>query len=136
MQYVVAVGFFFNFSFVPDQTTFFPTETVLKCHRTTIPLLTGLRTFSDVELSTLIVGAAPNQDEFWSLEHLQRNLQPAHGFTRDSETFKSFLEVMTELTVEQRRNFLSFVTGATVLPRLGFAGLKPGVQVGLGPIGM
>lgn len=89
----------------------------------------GLQSFTDQELSALIVGAAPNQDEFWTLEHLRRHLEPAHGFSRDSLPFVWFLEVLSELNVAQRKNLLSFVTGATVLPRSGFAGLKPGVQV-------
>ena len=48
-----------------------------------------------------------------------------HGFNMDSKSVKNLLQTMSELSKEQRRDFLQFVTGSPKLPIGGFKSLTP-----------
>lgn len=39
-----------------------------------------------------------------------------HGFQSESRAFKNLLEVMSEFSKEERRQFLQFITGSPKLP--------------------
>lgn len=44
------------------------------------------------------------------------SIKADHGFNMDSRSVRNLLQVMSELTVQQRRDFLQFVTGSPKLP--------------------
>eukprot|EP00391_Amoebophrya_sp_Ameob2_P007046 CAMPEP_0178991654 /NCGR_PEP_ID=MMETSP0795-20121207/5655_1 /TAXON_ID=88552 /ORGANISM="Amoebophrya sp., Strain Ameob2" /LENGTH=3162 /DNA_ID=CAMNT_0020683401 /DNA_START=863 /DNA_END=10354 /DNA_ORIENTATION=- len=96
----------------------------------TLHSLESIKIYSEQELAVLIVGASTRDNRYWQVEqHLGKYVQPSHGFSPESATFRNLLEVMQELDWEQRKKFLSFVTGAHSLPPNGFAGLRPLLQV-------
>lgn len=44
------------------------------------------------------------------------SIKADHGFNMDSRSVRNLLQVMSELTPQQRRDFLQFVTGSPKLP--------------------
>lgn len=64
-------------------------------------------------------------DEDWSLETLLDSVKADHGFNMDSRSVKNLLQVMSELTLSERRDFLQFTTGSPKLPIGGFRSLTP-----------
>ena len=44
------------------------------------------------------------------------SIKADHGFNMDSKSVRNLLQVMSELTPPQRRDFLQFVTGSPKLP--------------------
>ncbi|GAA6003606.1 hypothetical protein JCM10207_003505 [Rhodosporidiobolus poonsookiae] len=84
-----------------------------------------LQTFSPAEL--VMMTAAVEED--WSVEALTAAAKADHGFTLDSRPVKDFLSVMSEFTAQERRDFLSFITGSPRLPIGGFASLSPPLTI-------
>jgi E3 ubiquitin-protein ligase TRIP12 len=64
-------------------------------------------------------------DEDWSLETLMDSIKADHGFNMDSRSVRNLLQIMSELTPAQRRDFLQFTTGSPKLPIGGFKSLTP-----------
>ncbi|KAF3171237.1 Ubiquitin-protein ligase [Orbilia oligospora] len=64
-------------------------------------------------------------DEDWSLETLMDSIKADHGFNMDSKSVRNLLQVMSAFTLQQRREFLQFVTGSPKLPIGGFKNLTP-----------
>lgn len=64
-------------------------------------------------------------DEDWSIETLMDSIKADHGFNMDSKSVKNLLQVMSELSPAQRRDFLQFITGSPRLPIGGFKSLTP-----------
>ncbi|KAL8693846.1 MAG: hypothetical protein Q9218_001402 [Villophora microphyllina] len=64
-------------------------------------------------------------EEDWSIETLLDSIKADHGFNMDSRSVRNLLQVMSELTLPQRRDFLQFVTGSPKLPIGGFKSLTP-----------
>ncbi|CAE7225203.1 unnamed protein product [Symbiodinium necroappetens] len=93
-----------------------------------LPLET-CRIWSEQELSFIIVGSSVQDDAFWCIDHLAANIKAHHGYTTDSRCFKDLMNFLSELSAENRRNFLMFATGAPTLPIGGFSGLKPPLTV-------
>jgi len=93
-----------------------------------LPLET-CRIWSEQELSCIIMGASVMDDSFWNLEHLSANIKAQHGYTADSRCFTDLLTFLSDLSPDNRRNFLMFATGAPTLPLGGFGGLKPPLTV-------
>jgi len=85
--------------------------------------------WSEQELSTLIMGASVRDDQHWAIDHLGAQIKAQHGYCADSRCFRDLLTTMANFSIEERRKFLSFVTGAPTLPIGGFAGLKPPLTV-------
>jgi len=85
-----------------------------------------LKMFTGEELEYLICGAG---SESWTHETLAKNVVPAHGFSKQSSTFKNLLAVMETLTSSERRLFLQFATGSPRLPVGGFEALNPPLTV-------
>ena len=44
------------------------------------------------------------------------SIKADHGFNMDSRSVRQLLETMSEFTIQQRRDFLQFVTGSPKLP--------------------
>ncbi|KWU42404.1 hypothetical protein RHOSPDRAFT_21293 [Rhodotorula sp. JG-1b] len=84
-----------------------------------------LQTFTPVELVMMTASV----DEDWSLETLTNSTKADHGFTMDSRPVRDFLSIMSEFTPEERREFLSFITGSPRLPIGGFAALSPPLTI-------
>ncbi|KAE8132563.1 hypothetical protein BDV38DRAFT_207292 [Aspergillus pseudotamarii] len=81
----------------------------------------ALRTFTPAEL-VMLFGRA---EEDWSIETLMDSIKADHGFNMDSRSVRNLLQTMSELDVQQRRDFLQFVTGSPKLPIGGFKSLTP-----------
>ncbi|KAF2494555.1 hypothetical protein BU16DRAFT_42718 [Lophium mytilinum] len=64
-------------------------------------------------------------EEDWSLETLMDSIKADHGYNLDSKSVRNLLQVMSELSSEQRRDFLQFITGSPKLPIGGFKSLTP-----------
>ncbi|CAO3564433.1 unnamed protein product [Mortierella alpina] len=64
-------------------------------------------------------------EEDWSYETLMDSIKADHGFRSDSPAFINLLQVMSEFSVEERRQFLQFITGSPKLPIGGFKNLHP-----------
>ncbi|RMZ81692.1 hypothetical protein DV737_g2391, partial [Chaetothyriales sp. CBS 132003] len=82
---------------------------------------TSLKAFTSNEL-VMLFGRA---DEDWSIETLMDSVKADHGFNMDSKSVKHLLQTMSELSMEERRDFLQFVTGSPKLPIGGFKSLTP-----------
>jgi len=80
-----------------------------------------LRTFTPDEL-VMLFGQV---EEDWSLETLMDSMKADHGYNLDSKTVRNLLQVMSEYTPSERREFLQFVTGSPKLPIGGFKSLTP-----------
>ncbi|KAK7534997.1 thyroid hormone receptor interactor 12 [Phyllosticta citribraziliensis] len=81
----------------------------------------ALRAFTSDELVMLF----GRNEEDWSLETLMDSVKADHGYTLDSKSVRNLLQVMSEFTPSQRREFLQFVTGSPKLPIGGFKALTP-----------
>jgi len=68
-------------------------------------------------------------EEDWSVEALTNATKADHGFTMDSRQVKDLLSIMSELKGDERRAFLSFITGSPRLPIGGFAALTPPLTI-------
>ncbi|KAK5078435.1 Ubiquitin fusion degradation protein 4 [Lithohypha guttulata] len=82
---------------------------------------TSLRAFTSNEL-VMLFGRI---EEDWSMETLMDSIKADHGFNMDSKSVKNLLQVMSELSAAQRRDFLQFITGSPRLPIGGFKSLTP-----------
>ncbi|KAF2860615.1 hypothetical protein K470DRAFT_264418 [Piedraia hortae CBS 480.64] len=72
----------------------------------------ALKAFTPDEL-VMLFGKA---EEDWSLELLLDSIKADHGFNLDSKSVRNLLQVMSEYTPQERRDFLKFVTGSPKLP--------------------
>ncbi|KAF1809810.1 hypothetical protein P152DRAFT_150684 [Eremomyces bilateralis CBS 781.70] len=72
----------------------------------------SLRAFTPDELVMLF----GRLDEDWSLETLMDSIKADHGFNLDSKSVRNLLQIMSQFSPNQRRNFLQFVTGSPKLP--------------------
>ncbi|KAL8971147.1 MAG: hypothetical protein Q9183_001191, partial [Haloplaca sp. 2 TL-2023] len=81
----------------------------------------ALKAFTPSEL-VMLFGRV---EEDWSIETLLDSIKADHGFNMDSKSVRNLLQVMSELTLPQRRDFLQFVTGSPKLPIGGFKNLTP-----------
>jgi E3 ubiquitin-protein ligase TRIP12 len=84
-------------------------------------LFSSLQAFTPQEL-VMLFGRV---EEDWTIETLMDSVKADHGFNMDSKSVKNLLQTMSELTQEQRRDFLQFVTGSPKLPIGGFKSLTP-----------
>jgi len=86
----------------------------------------NLRVFDVNELEVLICGT---QHTYWDMQTLLDNTRCDHGYSHNSKTVQFFLEIMTEMTAEDQRKFLLFVTGSPKLPLGGFKALEPKLTI-------
>ncbi|PHH54533.1 E3 ubiquitin-protein ligase TRIP12 [Ceratocystis fimbriata CBS 114723] len=88
---------------------------------TTVFPYSALNAFTPDELVSLF----GRVDEDWSLETLMDSIKADHGFNMDSRSIRNLLQLMSNLNVSERRDFLQFTTGSPKLPIGGFKALKP-----------
>ncbi|KAL8805395.1 MAG: hypothetical protein Q9182_001961 [Xanthomendoza sp. 2 TL-2023] len=81
----------------------------------------SLKAFTPSEL-VMLFGRV---EEDWSIETLLDSIKADHGYNMDSRSVRNLLQVMSELSVAERREFLQFVTGSPKLPIGGFKNLTP-----------
>ncbi|KAL8675106.1 MAG: hypothetical protein Q9168_000477 [Polycauliona sp. 1 TL-2023] len=81
----------------------------------------ALKAFTPSEL-VMLFGRV---EEDWSIETLLDSIKADHGFNMDSKSVRNLLQVMSELSPPERRDFLQFVTGSPKLPIGGFKSLTP-----------
>ena len=67
------------------------------------------------EIELIVCGNNDDEKE-WTSQNLKENIIPAHGYNETSNTYLNLIEYMTKLTKNQRRQFLTFVTGSPRLP--------------------
>lgn len=87
--------------------------------------LSTLRIFSEDELDVILCG----WKELWTPETLSEHIKFDHGYTAVSPPIRQLLEIMEELTPEEQRAFLRFVTGAPRLPPGGLGSLTPRLTI-------
>ena len=85
-----------------------------------------LSLFTARELSTLIYGDGGAFN--WTQEELTKAFN-VDGLRKDSHIFEFLVETLLSFTVEQRRQFVSFVTGCPNLPVGGISQLSPPLRV-------
>jgi len=88
--------------------------------------LEKLAVFSVSELESFLCGV---QETSWDYQTLVENTRCDHGYTHSSPTVKNLLEIMTELSPDEQRSFLLFVTGSPKLPYGGFKSLNPKLTI-------
>lgn len=64
-------------------------------------------------------------EEDWSLETLMDSIKADHGYNLDSKSVRNLLQVMSELSEDDRRGFLQFITGSPKLPIGGKSYILP-----------
>nr|PNR54131.1 hypothetical protein PHYPA_007807 [Physcomitrium patens] len=87
--------------------------------------LSSLQIFSEDELDYLLCG----RRELWAPESLPDIMKFDHGYTASSPPIRNLLDIMCELSPEEQRAFLRFVTGAPRLPPGGLAALNPKLTI-------
>jgi ubiquitin-protein ligase E3 C len=82
-----------------------------------------VRLFSAYELQKVISG----DDSVRGIDvaSLQRSMQYAAGYHPDQPFIRSFWEIIEEMTPDQQRKFLKFMTSCSRQPLLGFGSLEP-----------
>jgi len=82
-----------------------------------------LQLFHPQELMALVVG---NENYDWDV--LEQNCAYKEGYTADHETIVFFWEVFRELTAEDKKKFLLFLTGSDRIPIAGMSSVKITIQ--------
>ncbi|CAH1781422.1 unnamed protein product [Owenia fusiformis] len=90
-----------------------------------------LLSFYPEELEQLFCGS---KEEKWDIKMLMESCRPDHGFNHDSQAVKFLYEILTEMTPEEQRGFLQFVTGSPRLPVGGFKSLTPPLTIVRKPV--
>eukprot|EP00741_Cyanophora_paradoxa_P011200 tig00020554_g10820.t1 len=84
-----------------------------------------LRPFDAAELDLLLCG----HGEKWDIPMLGEHTKCDHGYSHGSRAVKLLLEVLAEMSAEEQRHFLRFVTGSPRLPVGGLASLRPKLTI-------
>ncbi|XP_017798859.1 PREDICTED: probable E3 ubiquitin-protein ligase HERC4 [Habropoda laboriosa] len=82
-----------------------------------------LELFHSYELMAVVVG---NEDYDW--EELQKNATYKEGYTKNDPTIILFWQVFRELTLEEKKKFLLFLTGSDRIPIEGMKAMKITIQ--------
>jgi len=61
----------------------------------------------------------------WTEAELEAALEPKHGYTRDSPTFRMLLEVLVSMSLDDKKAFLWWATGCPRQPPGGLKKLQP-----------
>ncbi|XP_017786198.1 PREDICTED: E3 ubiquitin-protein ligase HECTD1 isoform X3 [Nicrophorus vespilloides] len=85
-----------------------------------------LSAFCPDEMRIMLCG---DQNPQWTKEDLLTYTEPKLGYTKDSPGFLRFVNVLLEMTPEERKAFLQFTTGCSSLPPGGLANLYPRLTV-------
>merc|ERR1719193_581424 len=85
-----------------------------------------LHTFSPEELRLMMCG---DQFPSWTREDVLAFTEPKLGYSRESPGFVRFVNVLSDMTGEERKSFLQFTTGCSSLPPGGLANLHPHLTI-------
>ena len=85
-----------------------------------------MQCFTSEEIEEHICGS---KEIKWEKNNLYENLNPEHGYTKQSKIFNDLIEFMCNLTDVQKKQFLIFATGSSRLPIGGFKSLSPKLTV-------
>jgi len=86
--------------------------------------ISHLEIFSPSELDFLLCGVQEDLAD-WSSQLLLDSLKFSRGYTSQTPVVKYFVDVLSEFDINQRRDFLRFLTGSPKLPVGGFKSLEP-----------
>lgn len=84
-----------------------------------------LDVFTEDELNKVIAGDAPQITR----EELEKNVEISHGYSADSKQIRMLFEIISEMSKEEQRLLVQFITGYTQLPIGGLASLNPKLSV-------
>ncbi|CAL7935973.1 unnamed protein product [Xylocopa violacea] len=82
-----------------------------------------LELFHSYELMAVVVG---NEDYDW--EELEKNATYKEGYTKNDPTIALFWQVFRELTLEEKKKFLLFLTGSDRIPIQGMKAIRITIQ--------
>ena len=82
-----------------------------------------MQLFHPQELIALVVG---NENYDWDV--LQKTAEYKEGYSADHDTIKYFWEVFHELSEENKRKFLLYLTGSDRIPIAGMASVPITIQ--------
>lgn len=87
----------------------------------------GLFAIDDLKLLTHaeLVSLFGKASEDWSYTTLANTIRADHGFTMESEPVRFLLEILSNFSDEEKRQFLQFTTGSPRLPIGGWKALRP-----------
>jgi E3 ubiquitin-protein ligase TRIP12 len=125
-EYVTLAVQFFLFDGVKNQL-----EAFRSGFNSVFPLQ-NLRIFTVEELETLLCGTndgTTSTHGYWDLATLIENTKCDHGYNHNSAAVKYLLEIMSDFTPQEQRQFLLFVTGSPRLPAGGFRSLEPKLTI-------
>ncbi|CAH0382752.1 unnamed protein product [Bemisia tabaci] len=88
--------------------------------------ISKLRAFTPNEVRTMLCG---DQNPQWTREDLLNYTEPKLGYSKDSPGFQRFINVLVQMTAEERKAFLQFTTGCSSLPPGGLSNLYPRLTV-------
>ena len=91
----------------------------------TLVHIQALRLFSYDEIVTMICGSDPRL----TIEDLRKYVKLEHGYNSKSPEIAQLFEIISEMTDEEQKLFIKFVTGCQRLPYGGLAYLKPPLTV-------
>jgi E3 ubiquitin-protein ligase TRIP12 len=87
----------------------------------------SLEIFTEEEISYIIKGEEPS----FTAKELRESLRPGVGFSTDSPQFRMFYEILLEMSLEERKKLIFFLTGTTRLPPGGITELSPKITVSM-----
>ncbi|KAK2190392.1 hypothetical protein NP493_82g04009 [Ridgeia piscesae] len=82
--------------------------------------------FSPSELQLILCG---DQAPQWTRNDILQYTEPKLGYTKESGGFQRFVNVLVEMSGDERKAFLQFTTGCSSLPPGGLANLHPRLTV-------
>jgi len=82
--------------------------------------------FSPSELQMILCG---DQAPQWTREDIMNYTEPRLGYTKESPGFLRLVNVLVDLTADERKKFLQFATGCSSLPPGGLANLQPRLTI-------
>ena len=85
-----------------------------------------MQCFTSQEIEENICGS---KEIKWEINNLYENLNPEHGYTKQSKIFNDLIKFMCNLNGAQKKKFLIFSTGCSRLPIGGFKSLSPKLTV-------
>ncbi|XP_076799359.1 E3 ubiquitin-protein ligase Ufd4-like [Clavelina lepadiformis] len=88
--------------------------------------LKNLLPFDPEELKSVLCG---DQHPRWTRDDIFAYIDPKLGFSKDSPGFLPFVNVLCQLTDDERKSFLQFTTGCSSLPPGGLENLTPRLTV-------
>lgn len=85
-----------------------------------------LHAFKQHEVQLMLCG---EQAPKWTYDELMLYTEPKYGYHKDSPVFIRLLEVLVDMSGNERKDFLQFATGCSSLPPGGIANLHPRLTV-------